>query len=298
MKNKRVLLISLAVVFVVGIFFIKSSSSIFKNEKEGAGLTVSTEVLGNLLSKDSDKDGILDWEEGLWDTNPNNKDTDGDGTPDDVEIAEMKRLSGMESEGSVDSENLTQTEQFSRELFAVVASLDQSGEIDAASVEKLTDSLATQIVNTPTKKVFTSVDIQVTENNSRETILEYNNNLNKIYQKYPIQGNVLEILQEFNTSEEENVDILLKLDPIVKQTNNLINEISKTVVPRSIANFHLDFINALQRIKENVEGLELFESDTIVTLGAVSQYETNTILLEEAMTQLANAMNEQLRILR
>ena len=36
---------------------------------------------------DSDNDGLKDWEETLWKTDPNNKDTDADGTTDGDEIA-------------------------------------------------------------------------------------------------------------------------------------------------------------------------------------------------------------------
>ncbi len=38
--------------------------------------------------KDSDNDGLKDWEEALWKTDPQNQDSDGDGTPDGKEVAE------------------------------------------------------------------------------------------------------------------------------------------------------------------------------------------------------------------
>jgi len=40
------------------------------------------------FKKDSDNDGLKDWEEALWKTDPQNPDTDGDGTPDGKEVAE------------------------------------------------------------------------------------------------------------------------------------------------------------------------------------------------------------------
>ena len=39
----------------------------------------------NLIDVDTDQDALLDWEEGLWHTNPNLADTDGDGTTDGEE---------------------------------------------------------------------------------------------------------------------------------------------------------------------------------------------------------------------
>ncbi len=40
------------------------------------------------FKKDSDNDGLKDWEEALWKTDPQNPDSDGDGTPDGEEVAE------------------------------------------------------------------------------------------------------------------------------------------------------------------------------------------------------------------
>ena len=51
------------------------------NQKEqGAALDAS------LTLKDTDQDGLKDWEEALWKTNPKNPDTDGDGTSDGEEV--------------------------------------------------------------------------------------------------------------------------------------------------------------------------------------------------------------------
>src|SRR2546423_718695 len=47
----------------------------------------------NLLDKDSDNDGLKDWEETLWKTDPHNPDTDGDGTPDGQEVKEGRNPS-------------------------------------------------------------------------------------------------------------------------------------------------------------------------------------------------------------
>ena len=47
---------------------------------------VNNNNAGETLSKDSDNDGLKDWEEALWKTDAHNPDTDGDGTTDNHEI--------------------------------------------------------------------------------------------------------------------------------------------------------------------------------------------------------------------
>lgn len=49
-----------------------------------------TEEESATSSFDTDRDGLLDWEEALWGTDPNRPDTDGDGTPDGEEAAQNR----------------------------------------------------------------------------------------------------------------------------------------------------------------------------------------------------------------
>ena len=57
------------------------------NKKDGLSDQYQKETIGNInqyakqLEKDSDNDGLKDWEEDLWKTDSKNKDTDGDGDP-------------------------------------------------------------------------------------------------------------------------------------------------------------------------------------------------------------------------
>ena len=59
------------------------------NSKEVAQKNDEDEARAELLQKlqgDSDGDGLRDWEEVLWKTDPQKNDTDGDGTADNDEI--------------------------------------------------------------------------------------------------------------------------------------------------------------------------------------------------------------------
>ncbi len=65
---------------------------LLKNQKKEQKQPISQElsvlkpITAEEIDKDSDNDGLKDWEESLWGTNPNNPDTDGDGTPDGQEV--------------------------------------------------------------------------------------------------------------------------------------------------------------------------------------------------------------------
>ncbi len=297
--KKRTLLVAIAIVFLVVLVLIKTKI-IFSGEKThsgqevtSSGLTYDNEVLSDLVNKDTDGDGVLDWEESLWGTDPKKKDTNGDGIPDNIEIERLKKASGQITPAG--NENLTKTDQFSQELFATITALNQTGAMDQATVDKLTDSLASSIQNAPPKKVFSLSDLTISANDTAKAIENYGHALSDIQAKYPIHNNVQGILQKFIV-DDNNVDIsvLSQLDPIIDQTNKIIAAMVKMSVPKSISAPHLDMVNALERLVENTSDMKLYGTDPVLSMTAISQYDENTAALNSAISNLSNAINKKL----
>ncbi len=293
--------------FIVALFLLKTTS-VFENKEtyKGAGqkngLTYGNVTIKDLVNKDTDGDGILDWEESLWGTDPAKKETTP-GTPDKVAIENLKKQTGQNQQGlpllkenSQGIENLTKTDQFSRELFSTIATLNQNGIVDQATIDKLGASLAEKIQNPVIRKVFSISEMKIINDNSIQAFTNYSNTLNSIFQKYPTTYSVLDVLQEF-IIDENNVDIsaLKKLDPIVEQSNKVIIAMIKMSVPQSISIAHLNFINALERLVENVNDIKLYETDAIVALGGISKYQEKTTQLESSLNNLINAIEQKLK---
>lgn len=291
--------------FLVVLFFLKNKS-VFKNEEnrenqavgQNDGLTYNNEILSDLVNRDTDGDGILDWEESLWGTDPSKKDTNDDGILDNIEIAKIKSeedAGGEINEDSQEIEALTETDKFSRELFSTIAALSQNGPLDQATIDKLSNSLAEQIKNPPIQKIFSPSELKVINDDSVQAVKNYDNALRNLYEKYPPGRTVIDVLQDF-IMDEENVDItaLSELDPINTQVQGIIADLVKINVPESLAFLHLDIINILQRLSENISDIQLFDTDVVVALGAISQYEANTDLLEEITTNLSNTIAQKL----
>ena len=220
-KYKRTLWVALAIVFVVALFFIKDKT-VFKNnsssvlERISGGLTYENETLENLIKKDTDDDGILDWEEGLWGTDPTKKETTP-GTPDGVAVEKLKaeqsentENKGKNNPANQGEENLTQTDRFSRELFATVAALNQNGTMDQATIDALSASLAEQIQNSAPQKIYVLKDIKIINNDSFQAVKKYSDTLTDIYEKNNKEKGVPEILEKL-TADEENMSILKEL---------------------------------------------------------------------------------------
>lgn len=267
------------------------------NEQKN-GLTAATPTLGELVNKDTDGDGILDWEEPLYGLNPTKKETTP-GMPDSTAINKLKSEQeniARVADGSKASVPLTETEKFSRELFAAVTAGSQNGTLDQATIDAMSAKLAEKIKNPVVRKVFTLSDIKIIKDDSFKAFTNYVNDSKKIHTKYPdMKYTVPDVLQEFMV-DEENVDlsVLPKLDPIILQRNKIIDAMTKMDVPQSIAPLHLNIINSLERLSENISDIKLFDTDTIVSLGAISKYGENTTALVSDIKNLQNKIREKL----
>lgn len=293
----------MTVAILLVLFFIKNKT-IFENSfGQNSGISSGEIKLADLVNADSDMDGILNWEEGVWGTNPTKKDTDDDGIEDGAEIAKLKTERGLNSSSETTErgskidgeETLTQTDKFSRELFTAVAALDQAGELDQASAEKLSESLANQVKNSVQRKVFLISQLKTTSDNSAPSMQTYVTSIDTINKKYPVDGNVLDILKEFvNDGEDVEVEALSKLDTIIKQKSSAINDFSNMTVPTELAQLHAEMINAMQRLVENLSDIQLFEVDPIVAMGAISTYEKNVDILDSTLTKLSAILVQKL----
>lgn len=292
--------VALAVLFVV-VLFISNNTTIFKNQSRADGLVYNgNEKVGDLINRDTDLDGVPDWQESLFGTDPTKKDTDDDGIPDNIEIARRngEDLQNGELNLNVEGlENLTETDKFSRELFSTVATLNQAGSIDQATIDKLSESLVLNMQNFGNdRKVFLYSDLKIVKPDSVSAIQTYNTSLNNISNKYPVKYTALDVLQKFRI-DENNVDesVLVELDPIIKQTNNTISDMAKMNVPESLALSHLGFLNALQKFSENLNNIKMYDADPIVAISAINQYEASTTELETSADKLTNTINQKLK---
>lgn len=286
----------------MSLFFYKNSSILKKGvsifQKDSSNGLVYDGTLKDLVNKDGDADGILDWEEPLWGLDPTKKETTP-GVPDISVINKLKKEEGVNVDygdtQTENTENLTETDKFSRELFSTITTLSQQGEIDENTVEQITTSLSEKMQNSSYRKIYLISDIKTSSGDQYADVRKYSDSLNNAYAKNPIKGSVIEILGKF-VVDENNVDssVLKELDPIIVQTKALIEEILKIEVPQSLANIHLEFLNGMERISENIEDIRKYDSDAIVSLIGISQYEKNSVSLEETMGKLSEEIYKRL----
>ena len=140
----------ICLIVIGGIFALleyKNQAKTINNE--GVISVADQKIIDSIATKDSDNDGLKDWEEALWQTAPNNPDTDGDGAKDGAEIAAGRDplKKGPDDQLTLESASttpkitkpLTASNQFSRDLFTRYVTLKQTGSGDPADFENYSD---------------------------------------------------------------------------------------------------------------------------------------------------------------
>ncbi len=280
-----------AVIFLVVVFVIKTKPFTKKDiSNSQIPNLIGTETIKELALKDTDGDGIADWEESLWgtdftkiETTPGIKDSDA------INKLKLEKQAQNSSEGlsTLNEENLTETDKFAREFFTTIAVLNQSGEVDQNTVDKLSEELTNRITNTPQRKIYTEKDIVVNSTETVTSFKKYSDAITGIYAKNKMSYTVYDVLQKFIIDEENvNVEALEELNPIIQKTENIINGMLKLSTPTSLARTHLDLINSLEKLKENITDIKLYDTDVILSLSAIGQYENNASTLQTTIDNL------------
>ncbi len=268
------------------------------NSKEVAQKNDEDEARAELLQKlqgDSDGDGLRDWEEVLWKTDPQKNDTDGDGTPDNDEILVRRDPKipgpGDEIKGIPASvlENVSATISTERNLTAELAkdftssyfirkmaSVSESNELK--DKETLQEQVFTSIANTIETENTIDRTPQYTEENfiiipeiSSKNTRTYINALGALFRDalFP-EKNEMEIISE--VASGQNLESLQNLPVYSKAYQKLAEEMKMIPVPKNHAETHVRMANNFWRLGGYLQELSLFQTDPVKGLAALVGY--------------------------
>ncbi len=237
------------------------------------------------LDKDSDGDGLKDWEEVLWKTDPKNPDTDGDGTndndeilakrdplragPDDAlpNIAALETSAAKNITGPVSEENITAglAKEFGtiyfRQKFSAQGDAIDPQQFSAALYEEITQALVGKASQLP-EGYFSVADFTALDTNAPGDMRAYINKLGSVLESVTFSGrNEIEIASEALMREEFD-----GIGELVVYSNNYraLAERMKTVpVPRELMDAHIAMANNFWRLSIIVADMSRLREDPI-----------------------------------
>ncbi len=294
-------LLIIGVVFILAEYRNKNSDNLVYDSTTTVSDKVES-IPADTQLKDSDDDGLKDWEEILLGTDPNNKDTDGDGTVDGVEANSNRNplIKGpKDKEGDTVSvntssgqSNLTSTDRLARDFFARYMELKQIG---LSGDKQSQDEVASQALKSglvlDSPKKYSLTDIKIITDTSPVTIKKYGNEAGAIFQKYILPNSRSEAIIAKEAIEKEDFKILEEIDPIIASYKNMISALIKIDAPKTMNNIHLSIINSLSEILFSAESLRKVETDPVAGLQGVSKYLDGAKNLNTALNNLKNYFN-------
>ena len=250
---------------------------------QGAGY-VSTST--SITDRDSDADGLPDWEEHIYGSDPLKFDTDGDGTPDGEEVKEgrnpAKANTAKTGESPTDMLTLIQDPHFAtsstdilgikKEFFAKFLAKEGEG-IRQATYKELLRSFDPKTVATNNQ----IVDLNITSDNSPESLHEYGNAFGVIIKKYTKRSHRTESQIVEAGMKASSTAILRELQLPAVDYKNFSADLKVLKTPSSMAGFHLKIVNGYERMSKGLILMQQLFINPVNGAGGYAAYTTGKV---------------------
>jgi len=239
--------------------------------------------LQNPTDVDTDNDGLKDWEEALWGTDPNNPDTDTNGVPDGRQIEAMR--AALRQQGTdivIPPEELTETDKLARDIYtALVIATQESpdGELSEEDSIALQNKIIEYILRrTENFRQYQLSDLVVVTD-STEHIQSYATSINTITATFKnTQPQLFETIDDM----ANNVVTPEVATALGQKYIAIGDQIKNQSVPQTMASQHLALVNAFLQLGSVLQGLATVENDPLVAF-------VNSIAIKDTLSTLGDA---------
>jgi hypothetical protein len=258
----------------------------FLGAKKNSGLTTQNLSINDLLQKDSDGDSVMDWEEGLWGTDPSKTKT-FDNTPD-AEYIKSKREALKTPDGTGATTTLNETDKFAQQFFASLAALKQSGQLDKTTMANMSSALGQGMTNPILIDAYSLANIQINPTDNASSKESYYLKAGTLFETYKSKGvgTELELTGSLVASGTSNPESENKLAAIANAYQEYAQKMLSVPVPNSLSSYHLRIVNSSNNIGISIRNITKIASDPIVGLSGISQYQKYSEELSSAVTEL------------
>lgn len=273
LPSKNFIAVVLFLSLILGLFLgIKQTITYFKNRKNNKEGKVVEVTVGGVIQKDSNNNGIADWEEYLWGLNPNKN-----GEENKAFILEKKKslLQNNEITNPDDSVLITENEMLSREFFATIISLQQTGNLNEESLNSISETIgqkieANQIPNIYTKDMLTIIA------GTDESLVNYYISFDNLVTKYKESdiGSELTLISQGLANNDPQA--LYAAKTIAFAYRSFGQELLNIKTPAPLSNVHLSLANNYEKTAQSIEGLTQILIDPIIGMKSIVGYKQYT----------------------
>lgn len=269
-----------------------------------AGASMESDLLLAITTKDTDGDGLYDWEEALYGTSINITDTfnlgmtDGEAVskgiivPKAIADISITTSASMPTDGSLPPPpaDETLTAAFAKNFFTLYLSAKQSnGGADLSESEmadianQAIDSLSSAIKAAPDYKSARDLNVSGL---GQDAFKEFAINAEAVLLKNTSTASKSELLYLIDAVEKNDTEALAHIASIAKGYRDSAAGLVALPVPAELAGDHLLLINSLMRISQITADFARVNEDTLATILALQQYPQTVVNIGNAFINI------------
>jgi hypothetical protein len=278
---KRIIAIIIIIAIVLGVYELISYFKKKINTKDVIGPKI---IVKDIVQKDSNANGIADWEEKLWGFNPEKNGPENKSAilAKKEEITKNNEVNGI----TTSNKAITANENLSREYFALIMSLKDSGNLNETSLKSAADAFGSEITPTLIPDVYTTKDQTIKTSNTKEDLTSYLKSLNNLLDKYKDLGTELSLVSQ--GVENSDPTALSLVDDISSSYITFSKEMIKIPVPSKISSTILSMANNYEKLGQATKGLAMGYDDPIVAMKSLINYQNYNEALLTDTTNLSS----------
>src|SRR3989338_495814 len=281
MKLPSKKIIALIIVCVSAVVFAFSYQKY--SNRTVAGSIKQADLVQVAGEKDSDTDGVSDWQEVLWGLDPQNAVSNTDKIPDSEYLnkkkeelaknpSQIKNKFDTTGSNAGTTSNLSPTEKLDIETFSEYTSLKQSGVLTTPNINITTEGIANN--NSYTfENSYKISDIKTIPDSDLGGVKLYGNEFAALRSKYVNQYQKNTLTSDiFNQDNVSGNNFQNKINSISNIYLSLSNELSILKVPSSLAQTHLKLINNYAKSASAFKILSNLSEDPLSAAYALNEH--------------------------
>lgn len=255
-----------------------------------------TALLQAIASKDSDIDGLPDWEESLYGTDSHNPDsfklrmTDGEAVAKGLIVPKAIADISVATSTPADS---TLTSAFAKTFFSLYLAAKQANN-GADLTANQTSALADQAMNqlsqnfAPTADFKKMSDIKIS-GTGPDALLAFAMSAEAVLRNNATEATMSDIEYLQAAVQGDDATATTYLATLAKAYRNSAVGLAALSVPAELAAAHLAIVNSLMRLSEIYNDFARVDTDPLASMLALEQYTQTELAAEQAFRALASA---------
>jgi len=289
--RKRLLNVCIIICVILLIFFgfrfITKSIQNYRINKQIKNLPIElqaeakTITLGEMQTRDSNTNGIPDWQERIFGLDPF-----ADGAKNKSII--LKRQEELRSEnpdlftGEFDPQN--ETTRFAQEFVTMIMSLESSNALTDDALNNISDAAGSSLADYTLPDVMSSWHLKTVENSVISRDKYVNSVLNEMVSLSGKNGG--DELGIIAGALSENTDASLVITPLVLNYQNSSKNLKDIYVPKDFGNEHLAIVNSLSHIATALDNMKYSNTDPARATKGINQYQVYSESLNLAIQNI------------